>query len=476
MSVSALRDGTASKPMLTASRHTAAGHHTQGDNHMHVTRRRITIAAMAGALALTLAACGSDDSSSSSTPEGPATGEISVWVHGGATEAEKKAAQDAVKAFNTSQSDITAKLQFIPDQQKVIGATDPAELGDVVEADGEAMSSNVYAGKLQTLEGLVSQETLDNQNTSVAAQNTYGGDGKRYMVSMFDSGLALYGNKQLLDAAGVKYPTTWDEAWTPEEFTKALEALAAKDADKKVLDVKENYGLSSYSTYAMLPIINSAGHLVLEDGKSEGALDADESVAALTTFASWKKFTDANADDKAFVTKRVALSWVGHWVYNDYKKALGANLVVIPLPNFGVGAKTGQGSLAWGISKGSDNPRAAAVFLDFLMKDPQVKAMTDANGAPPGTKSVMATSKLYAPGGALELYSTALQNSCGDGEPTEDCIAVPRTISAGWPTINAKLGEAIANAWNGADPQAELTKAAKAIDQDFADNDGYAVK
>ena len=438
--------------------------------------RSLSIAAMVGALALTLAACGGDDSSSTSVPEGPATGEISVWVHGGATDAEKKAAQDAVKDFNASQADITAKLQFIPDQQKVISATDPAELGDVVEADGEAMSANVYAGKLQPLEGLVAQETLDNQNVSVAAQNTYGGDGKRYMVSMFDSGLALYGNKQLLDAAGVKYPTTWDAAWTPEQFTAALEALAAKDADKKVLDVKENYGLAGYSSYAMLPIVNSAGHLVLEDGKAEGALDNDAVVTAMTTVASWKKFTDANADDKAFTTKRVALSWVGHWVYNDYKKALGNNLVVIPLPNFGAGAKTGQGSLAWGISKGSDNPRAAAVFLDFLMKDEQVKAMTDANGAPPGTKTVMASSTLYAPGGALELYSTALQNSCGDGAPTADCIAVPRTISPGWPTIGAKFGEAFTNIWNGSDPKSELSKAAKAIDQDFADNDGFAVE
>ncbi|MEZ5080388.1 MAG: hypothetical protein R2878_07000 [Thermoleophilia bacterium] len=269
--------------------------------------RHISIAAMVGALALTLTACGGDDSSSNQPADGPATGEISVWVHGGATDAEKKAAQDSVKNFNASQSDITAKLQFIPDQQKVISATDPADLGDVVEADGEAMSANVYAGKLQPLEGLVSQETLDNQNVSVAAQNTYGGDGKRYMVSMFDSGLALYGNKQLLDAAGVKYPTTWDAAWTPEEFTKALEALAAKDKDKKVLDVKENYGLAGYSSYAMLPIVNSAGHLVLEDGKSEGALDNENVVKAFTTVATWKKYTDANADDKAFTGKRVAL-------------------------------------------------------------------------------------------------------------------------------------------------------------------------
>ena len=199
------------------------------------------------------------------------------------------------------------------------------------------------------------QDVLDNQTSSTTAQNTYAGDGKRYMLSMFDSGLALYGNKKLLDAAGVKYPTTWDTAWTVEQFDAALKALATKDKDGKVLDVKENYGLSGYSTYAFLPIISSAGHLVMEDGKADGALNSEPVVAAFTKVAGWKQYTDANADDKAFTAGRVGLSWVGHWVYNDYKKALGDDLVVIPLPNFGTGAKTGQGSLAWGISKGSKN-------------------------------------------------------------------------------------------------------------------------
>lgn len=445
---------------------------------MHHTRRLLG-AAVLGAAALTLAACGGSSSSSSdaqATDTAPPSGSIVVWAHGGATDAEKAATQGAIDAFNSSQTGVKASLKWIPDQQKVITATSADQLGDVIESDGEAMSANVYAKKLQPLDGLVSQDVLDNQNVSVVAQNTFAGDNKRYEVSMYDSGLALYGNKKLLDAAGVKYPTTWDAAWTPEQFTAALKALAAKDKDKKVLDIKENYGLSGYSSYAMLPIVNSAGNLAMQDGTSEGNLNSDAVVKAFTTFASWKPYTDANADDKAFTTGRVALSWVGHWVYNDYKKAIGANLVVIPLPNFGSGAKTGQGSLAWGISAGSKNPKAAAAFIDFLMKDANVKAMTDANGAPPGTKTVMASSTLYKPGGPLELYSTALQKSCGAGMPTTDCIAVPRTISAGWPTINAKFGQAVADIWNGASPKDALGKAAKAIDQDFADNDGYAVK
>ena len=191
---------------------------------------------------------------------------------------------------------------------------------------------------------------------------------------------------------------------------------------------------------------------------------------------TWKQYTDPNADDKAFITGRVALSWVGHWVYNDYAKALGSDLVLIPLPNFGAGAKTGQGSLAWGISAGTKNPQAAAAFLDFALSDESVKTLTDANAAPPGTKTVTAASTLYAPGGPLQLYADGLAKSCGSNTPTPDCVAVPRTVSPGWPTIQTNFGNAVNDIWNGADPKASLDKAAKAIDTDFADNDGYAVK
>jgi multiple sugar transport system substrate-binding protein len=438
--------------------------------------------ALAATAALTFAACGGSDSDSggsgSSEPvdKSDASGDIVVWVHGGATDGEKAAAQKIVNGFNTSQTAIKASLKFIPDQQKVITATAAEDLADVIESDGEAMSANVYAGKLQALDGLVSQEVLDNQTASVTAQNTFAGDGKRYKLSQFDSGLALYGSTKQLTAAGVRIPTTWDDAWTADEFDAALKALAAKDKDGKVLDVKENYGLAGYSTYAFLPIVSSAGHLVIENGKSEGALNNAAVVDAFAKVAGWKQYTDANADDKAFVAGRVALSWVGHWVYNDYKKALGDDLAVIPLPDFGTGPKTGQGSLAWGIGAKSKNPEAAAVFLEYAMNDESVTAMTDANSAPPGTKTVTAASPLYKAGGPLQLYADALANSCGNNTPTADCLAVPRTISPGWPTINQQAGEAMNAIWTGGDPKALLDKAAKAIDQDFADNDGYAVK
>jgi multiple sugar transport system substrate-binding protein len=322
------------------------------------------------------------------------------------------------------------------------------------------------------LDGLVSQATVDNQITSTIAQGTV--DGKLYAVAQFDSGLALYGNKSMLEAADVTYPTTWQEAWSADEFAAALATLAGSDEDGKVLDIKENYA-GTWPGYAFLPIVNSAGHLAVKGGAAEGNLNAPAVVEAMKTFAGWKQYVDPSADDKAFSDKRVPLAWVGHWQYTVFKEAVGDDLVLIPLPDFGAGTKSGQGSYAWSVSATTPNATAAALFVDFMLEDAQVAGITGVNGAPPGTKSATAASELYAPGGELELYALQLAASCGGGDVdmTPECVNVPRTISPAWPVINEAFSKAFWNIYNGGDAQSELDAAAKTIDQDYADNGGY---
>src|SRR6476661_1910234 len=301
------------------------------------------------AAALLTAACGGGSSSSASggaqsAEAGNGTGEIKVWAHQGES-GEVTALQQAVDGFNSSQTDVKVSLQLIPsnDYTKTVQATGVDQLPDVLEYDGPLMSSFVYDGKLAPIDGLVSRATVDDQTASVKSQNTYPGDGKLYGVSMYDSGLGIFGNKKLLDAAGVTYPKGLDDAWTADEFQAALVKLAATDPDGKVLDVKENYG-GEWPTYGYLPIINSTGNVVVKDGKAEGNLNSPTAVKAVEQFAGWRQYVDPNSDDKASTDGRVALSWVGHWQYNPYAQALGSDLVVVPLPDFGAGTKSGQGS------------------------------------------------------------------------------------------------------------------------------------
>ncbi|ULR53314.1 ABC transporter substrate-binding protein [Streptomyces deccanensis] len=422
-----------------------------------------------------LAACGGGGGGDTSAEAGSGEGTISVWAHQG-QKSESEALQNAVKSFNSSQKKVKVELKLIPetDYTKTITATDAGELPDVMEFDGPTMANFVYNKKLAPIDDHVSAKTLANATDASKAQGEI--DGKHYGLGMFDSGLGMYGSKKLLDAAGVTYPKSLDEAWTAKEFDAALKALKAKDSDGKVIDLQEGNGYANeWGTYGFAPIVWSAGGSLLKDGKAEGALDTPEVVSAMKTFQSWKAVTDANTDGNAFAKGRVALSWVGHWMYPAYSEALGDDLVVLPLPDFGDGPKTGQGSWAWGVGANSKNAKAAGTFLDFLLDDTNVGAMTQANGAPPATKSALAASPLYQQGGPLQLFADQLAKPCGDSEISASCVAVTRPVTAGYPVVTAKFSEAVNSIYGGADPKEALAKAARAIDRDFSDNAGYEI-
>ncbi|MBV1942413.1 sugar ABC transporter substrate-binding protein [Streptomyces sp. BV286] len=437
--------------------------------------RRTVCTALALAPLVALAACGSGGGTDASAEAGSGKGTISVWAHQG-QKSEASALQNAVKAFNSSQNKIKVDLKLIPeaDYTKTITATDASKLPDVMEFDGPTMANFVYNKKLAPIDTYVSTKTMDNATDANKAQGEV--DGKHYGLGMFDSGLGMYGNKKLLDAAGVKYPTSLSDAWTAQQFTAALKTLKAKDSDGKPLDLQETGGYANeWGTYGFAPIVWSAGGSLIKDGKAEGALDTPAVVSAMKTFQSWKTYVDPNTDGNAFAKGRVALSWVGHWMYPAYSKALGDDLVVLPLPDFGNGPKTGQGSWAWGIGADTKNAKAAGTFLDTLLDDANVTAMTTANGAVPATRTALAKSSLYQQGGPLQLFADQLAKPCGDSDITSSCVAVTRPVTAGYPVITTKFSEALNSVYGGADPKSALEKAARAIDQDFSDNAGYKI-
>ncbi|MFI6039623.1 ABC transporter substrate-binding protein [Streptomyces sp. NPDC051315] len=439
-------------------------------------QRRTACTGLALALPLAaLAACGGGSKTGASAEAGSGKGTISVWAHQG-QKSEDAALQSAVASFNSSQDKVKVELKLIPgnDYTKTITATDAAKLPDVMEFDGPTMANFVYNKKLAPLDAYVSSRTMANATDANKAQGEI--DGKHYGLGMYDSGLGVYGNKRLLDAAGVTYPTGLSDGWTAEQFTDALVALKAKDSDGKVLDLQEANGYATeWGTYGFAPVVWSAGGSLLKDGKAEGALDTPAVVAAMKTFQSWKTFVDPNTDGNAFAKGRVALSWVGHWMYPAYSEALGDDLVVMPLPDFGNGPKSGQGSWAWGIGAATKNAKAAGAFLDYLLGDANVTAMTTANGAVPATRTALAKSELYQQGGPLQLFADQLAKPCGDSDITQSCVTVTRPITAGYPTVTAKFGEALNSVFGGADPKSALEKAARAIDQDFSDNAGYKI-
>ena len=260
------------------------------------------------------------------------------------------------------------------------------------------------------------------------------------------------------------------DAWSAEEFETILKDLQAAGYDNP-LDIKIFYGTQGeWMTYGFAPVVWSGGGDLVDRGslKADGELNSSDAVEALTTFQRWANdglIAMQATDDSAFLNKESPLSWVGHWMFNPYKETVGDDLVLLPLPDFGKGTRTGMGSWAWAVTSASTDGDAAWAFLEFAVADDTVLKITGANGAVPATVSALAKNPNYTEGGALVLFKEQLE-----GAPD---IAVPRPVTPGYPTVTAEFWGAMDKILLGADVQSTLDAAAAAIDADVDDNEGY---
>ncbi len=415
-----------------------------------------------GLLAAILAGCDSGEEVGR-----PTYTELEIWVHSGQA-AERRTLQEQVTRFNESQEKYRINAVILPEgsyNAQVQSAALAGKLPDILEFDGPFLYNYVWQGKLIPLDKhLTDGALLDELLPSIVRQGMY--QGRLYAVGSYDSGLGLFARRSRLAAAGARIPSSPAEAWSVDEFEDLLARLAQDDPDGAVLDLKLNYRGEWY-TYAFSPVLQSAGgDLIDRRGlrRASGVLNGPASVAALKHVQGWIKAgrVDPDLDDAAFVEGRVALSWAGHWDYARYRKAAGDDLVLLPLPDFGRGARTAQGSWAWAVTRNCRDVQGAMDFLEFLLRPEEVLAMSNANGAVPGTRTAIARSPLYRPGGPLHLFVEQLET-----------IAVPRPRTPAYPVITSAFQQAFEDIRNGGDVQGALDRAAALIDRDIEENRGY---
>jgi multiple sugar transport system substrate-binding protein len=438
-------------------------------------RTAVSTAAAASTLLLLLTACGGESGTAASQAGCDGTvdsGPIKMFAHEGS---DAEAYRQAIQRFNDTRGkelDVTVELTMIPEGQytdQVNAAAASGDLPAVLDLDGPNMANLAWSGHLVALDKCVPDALRDNLLPSIVQQGTYAD--RLWALGSFDSGLGLYAWRSVLEKVGARIPTSAADAWTAEEFEKILRDLQA-DGYAHPLDTKFWYGSQGeWFSYAFTPIIWSAGGDIIDRSdhqSADGTLNSEKSVAAMRTFQKW--VTDGlidkdAADDSNFLTKKAPISWVGHWMYQTYQETAGDDLVVLPLPDFGTGSKTGMGSWAWGMTSAAGDPDAAWAVIEFLMSDGTIEAITDVNGAVPATRTAIAKTPLYAPGGALELFTKQLDDSPG--------VAVPRPVTPAYPAMTQTMRSAIDDIVQGADVQQVLDKAVEQIDADIKANEGY---
>lgn len=392
---------------------------------------------------------------------------IKMWFHSGRGE-ERAVIEDQVKRFNAMQDEVEVIAVQLPEgsyAEQVNAAALAGDLPDVLDLDGPFIANYAWSGYLIPLDDFITPELKNDLLPSIISQGLY--KGHIYALGTFDSGLAIWGNKRYLEKIGARIPKSVDDAWTFTEFMDILRKLKALDEVKYPLDFKINYGVGEWYTYGFSPIFQAFGADLIDRNTymtAKGVLNGPEALAAAAWFQSLfaQGFANPNPPgDAEFINGEAALSWVGHWVWQQYHKALGDDLVLIPMPKFFKQA-TGMGSWAWGITSNCKNPEAAWKFIEFLLRPEEILKMTNANGAVPSRLSAIKMSELYGPGGPLGIFSEQLQK-----------IAVPRPVTPAYPTITQAFAQAIDNIIKGADIREELNRAVRIIDEDIEYNAGY---
>ncbi len=183
---------------------------------------------------------------------------IDVWYHTGRPE-EKIVFEDQVARFNSSQDRVQVQLTLIPEgdyNTQVLAAAADGKLPDLLDLDGPYMAGYAWGGYLRPIDDLLPDHIRQDLLPSIIAQGTF--QERLYAVGTFDSGLGLYANREKLASIGARIPQKPDEAWSVNEFEQILAALAEKDDDGQVLDIRLDYR-GEWQTYAFSPIIQSAG-------------------------------------------------------------------------------------------------------------------------------------------------------------------------------------------------------------------------
>ena len=219
-------------------------------------------------------------------------------------------------------------------------------------------------------------------------------DGARYGVPKYHGALALYYNKDLLDANGVAYP---DDTWNQDDYLNAMRQLTLDTDGDGRTDVWG--GMIDVSWDRVQVHVNAwGGNLVDPASPSSCAMDEPPAMAALEWLRArmWDDKVMATFPDvqnlstrDAFIAGSVATVEDGSWALKDILAKAPFRVGVAPLPAGPMGRVTLATTDGFGIYAGTQHPEQAWELLKFLISDDYGRAMARANFLQPAKASLV---------------------------------------------------------------------------------------
>ncbi|MGE5141371.1 MAG: ABC transporter substrate-binding protein [Rudaea sp.] len=294
--------------------------------------------------------------------------------------AEDTLLSQIISGYNTSQAKYDASFNPVPNydqslQTALAGGSPP----DVFYIDSLKFPDFVKNGVLATPPSGAIEDPSDFYPSLAAA---FTSNGTLYCPPKDFSTLGLVYNKKMLDAAGIKPPTTWDE----------LKTAAQKLTDKS----KGVYGLVLPADAARWTafLYQAGGHVLDSSGKMD--IDTPEAKKALDYYLAF--FTDGSAvlPDKvdsgwpgeAFGKEKAAMVVEGNWIVPFLKQSYpDVSYGIAELPA-GTKKATLAFTVCYGVPKAAKNADGSWNLVNALTSKAGMQQWTDLGLAMPTRQSL----------------------------------------------------------------------------------------
>ena len=368
---------------------------------------------------------------------------VTVWNYWETPKHQETLAR-VCKDFNSSQNTIEVVTKYIPfadfKKQLSIGAA-ASELPDIVIIDNPDHASYSAMGIFADItDKLASWPDL--KQYFEGPLNSCKLNGRLYGIPFGSNCLSLYYNEDMLKAAGVTPPKTWDE----------LKSVALKTTKGNV----HGFGISSVQneegTFGFLCFLWGSGNTSFQVNNANGiralslVRDLVKSGAMPKEVINWTQGDVMNQ----FISGNLAMMVNGPWQVPTMRQqapTLAWNVVQLP-----VGAKPASdlGGENFGVVKG-DKVDEAIAFLKFVASPAEMKSYINDFGYIASRKDVAATQFTNDP--VMKVFAAQMAS------------AKPRGPHPRWPEISDALSLAMNEAITGvATPEAAAAKAQKTID------------
>jgi multiple sugar transport system substrate-binding protein len=356
-------------------------------------RRLLLLAASA---ALALSACGGGGGGGGTFDPSSVSGTVvlSGWQ---ASPEEGVALNAALAGFKTKYPKITVDYEPIAGDYPtaMVAKFSAHQPPDVFYVDSGVAPDWIKQGVLQSLDDWSSSRGFDTSQFYSGYLNAFKGtDGKTYGYPKDGNTLAMAYNPDMLSAAGVQPPTTYDEMTTVGAALKSKGMVA--------------YSMSTTLDRILAFVYGDGGSLLSSDKKSDAIdskfKDAVSFYLNLFKMGYAKSPSQLGVDwnGKALGEKKAAIIFEGGWL-DSYMKGTFPTVPYkwVAIPKGAAGQATLGFTVSYSIGKDSAHKDAAWLLLTYLTGPDGMKLWTQGGVANPSRKDVA------APAGKDVLVSSA---------------------------------------------------------------------